>query len=375
VGSLNKKIAIFHDYFGVLGGGEKVVLEMARILNADIITTDTTLLQNLDTKIRVISLGKIIKYPGLKQISAALKFYLCKFSKDYEIFIFSGNWSHYAARTHHPNIWYCHIHIPTFYDLNVNFSSHKNIIHNFIFLLWKYIHLRIDAQSVSNIDYIIANSENIQEKISRYYKRDSVIINPPIDIAKFSFHGYGDFWISVNRLYPEKRIEIQIEAFKKIPQEKLLIVGGVSDDDHSGSYAKSLLDNLPENVKFLGQITEMELINLYATCKGLVCTSVDEPFGMAVIEAMASGKPVVAVDSGGFRETVTVHTGKLEKPDPDRIAGAICEISRSPEQYHDDCIAHAQDFDINKFKEKICNVITVVNRDSKISFVSGNHRK
>ncbi len=102
------KIAIFHDYFGAIGGGEKVVIEMAKILDADIITTDTDAIKKIDPSVRVISLGKTIKYPGLKQISATMKFFFCDFTKKYDLFIFSGNWAHYAAHRHHPNLWYCY---------------------------------------------------------------------------------------------------------------------------------------------------------------------------------------------------------------------------------------------------------------------------
>jgi len=67
---------------------------MAKALDADIITTDTDAVRKIDPTVRVINLGKTLKYPGLKQITATLKFYFCNFSKDYDFFIFSGNWAH-----------------------------------------------------------------------------------------------------------------------------------------------------------------------------------------------------------------------------------------------------------------------------------------
>lgn len=101
------KIAIFHDYIGAIGGGEKLVLTLARGLGADVITTDV----NEDSvrkmgfeDVRIISLGETIKVPPLKQISASLKFAMCNFSKKYDFFIFSGNWAHFAARRHKPNM-------------------------------------------------------------------------------------------------------------------------------------------------------------------------------------------------------------------------------------------------------------------------------
>jgi glycosyltransferase involved in cell wall biosynthesis len=347
------KIAIFHDYFGAIGGGEKVVIEMAKILDADIITTDTDAVKKIDPSVRVISLGKTIKYPGLKQISATLKFYFCDFSKKYDLFIFSGNWAHYAAHRHHPNVWYCHIIIPLLYDQGVQFYYGESFPKIKFFKILSRFYKRIDLQSISHIDNIIANSRYIKEKINFYYQRDADVINPSVTIKKYTCHEYGDFWLSVNRIYPEKRIELQIECFKEIPEEKLVIAGGYANGDHSYSYAKKIMRNLPVNIKFLGQISESELIDLYARCKGLICTSFDEPFGITPLEAMASGKPVVAVNSGGFLETITPETGFLVQPEREMIIDAVRQISENPAQYHDACIARAREFDISVFAEQL----------------------
>ena len=130
------KVAIFHDYFGAIGGGERIVLLMAKLLDADIITTDTEALRKMDPEARVISLGPTIKYRGYKQIAASLKFYYCDFSDDYDFFIFSGNWAHYAAHRHHPNMWYCHTPVRAFYDLYDVFMRRLDIISRQEFRIW-----------------------------------------------------------------------------------------------------------------------------------------------------------------------------------------------------------------------------------------------
>ncbi|VVB88590.1 Trehalose synthase [uncultured archaeon] len=351
------RIAIFHDYFSTIGGGEKVIITMAKILDADIITTDVDAISKIDASVHVISLGKTMKIQPLKQVSALIKFYFCDFSNKYDFFIFSGNWAHFAAKRHRPNMWYCHIIIPLLYDQGIQFYYGKSTLKiKFIKILSK-LYKKIDLKSISYIDNIIANSRYIQDKIKFYYQHDSDIIYPSIKLTKYSCHEYGDFWLSVNRIYPEKRIELQIECFKEIPEEKLVIVGGFTDGDHSYTYAKKIMKNLPVNVKFLGQISESELIDLYARCKGLICTSFNEPFGITPLEAMASGKPVVAVDSGGFQETITPETGFLIPPEKERIVDAVRKISKNPAVYHDACILHAQKFDISIFKEKIFSKI------------------
>ena len=354
------KIAIFHDYFGAIGGGEKVVIEMAKILDADIITTDTDAVKKIDPGVRVISLGKTIKYPGLKQISATLKFYFCDFSKNYDLFIFSGNWAHYAAHRHHPNLWYCHTPVRAFYDNYTSFLRSLPIFKRVFFQAYARIFRSLDRKSVSHIDHIVANSYNIQGRIRQFYNRDSDVIYPPIDTSKFQFSESGNFWLSVNRLYPEKQIELQIGSFRAMPEQKLHIVGGFARGDHSASYAKKIQTDIPQNVSFLGEFADAELCNLFAHCRGFICTAKDEDFGMTPLEAMAAGKPVVAVDSGGFRETVTPLTGILVSPDVLSITTAIRHISEDPAQYRDACISHAREFDITVFAEKIRNRVNIV---------------
>ena len=119
------RIAIFHDYFGAIGGGERLVIAMAKILDADIITTDTDAVKRIDPTVRVVSLGKTIPFPPLKQISASFLFYFSDFSQDYDFFIFSGNWAHYAAHRHHPNMWYCNTPTRAFYDQYPQLSRNR----------------------------------------------------------------------------------------------------------------------------------------------------------------------------------------------------------------------------------------------------------
>ncbi|MDD1684064.1 MAG: glycosyltransferase [Methanoregula sp.] len=347
------KIAIFHDYFGAIGGGERVVLFMANILGADIITTDIDALRKMDPHIRFISLGPTPKYRGYKQVAAFLKFYLCDFSREYDLFIFSGNWAHYAAHRHHPNIWYCHTPIRAFYDLYLLFLSRLDILSRQEFRIWSRIQRKLDQRSIRDVELIVANSKNVWGRIRKVYGREAEIIYPPVDTSRFYTAGYGDFWLSVNRTYPEKRIELQLEAFRHIPEEKLVIAGGYARGDHASRYLLKLQKQLPPNVTMMGEVSERELVNLYATCKGFICTALDEDFGLTPLEAMASGKPVVAVNEGGFRETVTPETGILVEPSQVNIVNAIKTLSRNPESYREACIARAREFDLAHFEAGI----------------------
>ena len=344
------RVAIFVDYIGAIGGGERVALGLARALNADVITTDVNpeSIQRLGyTDVNVISIGKSIKCPPFKQISASFMFANCDFAKKYEFFIFTGNWSHYAARKHKPNLWYCYSPVRAFYDLKDEIISRQpNWLIKQFATMWIETHRWFDQRSVKNLDCIVAISSNVQRRVQEYYGRQSSIIYPPVDTSRFKFEEYGDFWLSVNRIYPEKRIGLQFDVFRELPEERLVIVGSYSEGDHAFKYCNELIKNMPQNVEIRNEVSEDELIDLYAHCKGLICTAMDEDFGLTPIEAMASGKPVVAVNEGGFKETV-VHgeTGLLVGANRDELVRAIKEIARGPDRYKDTCITHAKEFD------------------------------
>jgi glycosyltransferase involved in cell wall biosynthesis len=353
------RIAIFHDYFGAVGGGERLVVAMARILDADIITTNTDAVQRIDPTVRVVSLGKTLSFPLLKQISASILFYCSDFTHQYDFFIFSGNWAHFAAHRHHPNLWYCNTPTRLFYDQYQSFISRQNFFRRPAARLWITLHRYLDRRSIGFTDTIVVNSKNVQARVKQYYQRDSAIIYPCIDTSRFSCREYGNFWLSVNRLYPEKRIGLQIRVFRELPAEQLLIAGGYSEGDHASEYVQKITRDLPPNVTVLGEVSEEKLIDLYSRCRGLICTAVDEDFGLTPLEAMASGKPVVAVNEGGFRETVTPQTGLLVEATQDIIASAVKTISRNPEAYREACIARAREFDLPLFagwiKEAVMN--------------------
>jgi len=352
------RTAIFLDYIGAIGGGERVALMLARALQADIITTDVSLeaVQRLGYgDVRIRSLGKTVKLPPFKQISASIMFARCDYSKEYDFFIFSGNWSHYAAGKHHPNLWYCYTPVRAFYDLReAMIDRQPNAAMRALAALWIGIHGWFDQRSVKNLDKVVAISETVKERIEEFHKRGSEIIYPPVDTGRFRFQEYGDFWLSVNRIYPEKRIDLQFEVFRELPDERLVVIGGYAEGDHAAKYYEKLIKDMPGNVEMRGAVSEEELIELYARCRGLICTALDEDFGLTPIEAMASGKPVVAVNEGGFKETV-VHgkTGQLVEGDRDELVKAVKEIAMDPERYKKACMERAMDFDTSIFQNKI----------------------
>jgi glycosyltransferase involved in cell wall biosynthesis len=205
------------------------------------------------------------------------------------------------------------------------------------------------------VDRIVAISSNVQRRIEEAYGRTSSLVYPPVEVEKFRFEECGDFWLSVNRIYPEKRIDLQFQVFRDLPEERLVVVGGYSRGDLASRYYKRLVETIPDNAKMLGEVSEEELIDLYARCKGLICTAMDEDFGLTPVEAMASGKPVIAVKEGGFLESVIDGvTGRLVEPQADRITEAVREVSEvGCLPYKDVCRERAERFDYERFIRQI----------------------
>lgn len=348
------RIAIFHDFFGSIGGGEKLVLEIAKSLNADIITSEINK-ENLKRlgigDAKFIDLGWRLGFPILKQLHSSYKFSRANFP-EYDFYIMSGNWSIFAARKHKPNMLYCHTPARMFYDSYAHFKEICPWYAKPMFILWAYFHKKQTEKSLRHIDKIIANSKNTQNRVRKYYKKDAKIIYPPIKQCKF--RKFGEFWLSVNRIYPHKRIELQVEAFRALPKEKLVIVGGWMKGDHAAGYAKKIFKNLPENVKYIGEVGEKELEELYGECKAFITTSMNEDFGMTPLEAMSAGKAVVAVNEGGYKETVlNGKTGCLVNSDKESIINAIKEISKNPKKYKKACQRQARKFSVENFIRKI----------------------
>lgn len=352
------KIAIFHDYIGTIGGADKLILTLARELKADVITTDVDVnavsMMGFED-VNIISLGKTIKIAPLKQISASLRFMFCDFSKKYDLFIFSNNWAHLAAGKHKPNLLYCQsTPVRVFYDLYDVYLRQQSFFSSLFFRIWVALHRKLYEHYMKHVCVIIANSVSVQERVKKYLNRGSRVVYPPVDISRFGFEEYGDFWLSVNRLYPEKRIDLQIEAFRQLPGEKLIIVGGYAQADRSSRYATNLLRKFPKNVMLLGNVPEDELILLYARCKAFIITSRDEPFGMAPVEAMASGKAVVGIREGGCLETIVDgSTGFLVGPQVPEIINAIKLISMDPSKFKEKCIEQARKFSVDIFLDKM----------------------
>jgi glycosyltransferase involved in cell wall biosynthesis len=164
-----------------------------------------------------------------------------------------------------------------------------------------------DVASANRVDYYIAVSNYIKEKINKYYRRESEVVYPPVNTAFYLSEGnegkYEDYFLIVSRLVPHKRIDVAIKAFNEL-NLPLFIIG-------EGPKLKKLAKIAHSNIKFLGMQSDEVVKKYYAKCKALILPS-EEDFGITALEVQSCGRPVIAYGKGGVLETVIPgKTGEL----------------------------------------------------------------
>lgn len=181
---------------------------------------------------------------------------------------------------------------------------------------------RWDLRAAGRIDYFIAISEYVREKIRRTYGRESEVIYPPVDIARYKIaERVGDYFLVVSRLNAYKRIDIVIEAFNALGLP-LHIVG-------TGTFEKSLRAMARDNITFRGRLDDSALIEEYGGCRALIFPGCED-FGLVPVEANACGRPVIAYAAGGALETVEEGVNGLlfKEQTPAALGEAIRRFDR-----------------------------------------------
>src|SRR5580700_4476600 len=159
-----------------------------------------------------------------------------------------------------------------------------------------------DYASASRVDEFIANSENVRRRIAKTYRREAQVIFPPVAVEKFYSKPSEDYYLIVSELVAYKRIDSAVRVFSQSGR-RLKIAG-------NGPGFAALKRVAKPNIEFCGRVTDDELRELYARCRAFLMPG-EEDFGITAVEALASGKPVIALARGGALETVTCSGGVL----------------------------------------------------------------
>jgi len=206
-----------------------------------------------------------------------------------------------------------------------------------------------DLKSAENVNFFIANSHHIAEKIKRIYRRDSTVIYPPVDVDKFEVsEKKDDYYLIASRFVPYKKVDVVVEAFNQMPDKKLLVIGSGPEKEKIKSLARS-------NIEFLPHQEFSELKEYMKSAKAFVFAA-EEDFGIVVVEAMACGTPVIALNRGGTAESViNGKTGiHFHEKNPESIKNAIKEFEKRIDYFDVQFIRkHAEKFNRPNFEESI----------------------
>ncbi len=359
------RVAVFHNFMDNIGGAEMVSLILARELDADIYTTgvDREKVEKMGFSAdNVISIGSVPVNAPFRQQLALRRFRKLDLGGMYDFHIIAGDWAMSGAVKNKPNLWYVHSPIREIWDLYE--YTRKNIVSWYgrgIFDAWVWYNRRLNRRYARHVGRMACNSRNTRERIRKYLGMDAAVIHPPVDTSNFHYRKSGDFWLSVNRLIAHKRIDMQMDAFRKMPDERLVIVGSYEKSRHFLEYERYLRSIKPDNVEIMCWVDSDELIGLYSECRGLIATAGDEDFGLTPVEAMASGKPVIAANEGGYKETVIDGvTGKLvDSIDAHKLVEAVKEVGSDVEKYKNVCLRQAAGFDTAIFIDRIKEAIRI----------------
>jgi glycosyltransferase involved in cell wall biosynthesis len=209
---------------------------------------------------------------------------------------------------------------------------------------------RWDVRSARGVDVFFANSAHVASRIRNAYGRDAEVVYPPVDVADFPLHAEkGDFYVTVSRLEPYKRIDLIVEAFRRLPARRLVVVG-------AGSELERLRAGAPPNVEFTGRLPTPEVVERMQRARAFLFAGIED-FGIVMAEAQACGTPLVAFGRGGGAEIVREDTGVLfAEQSADSLLEALGRFESlrfSPGR----CRENALRFDAARFRERFAALV------------------
>lgn len=309
------KIALVHDYLNEFGGAERVLRVLTEMYpKAPIYTAfakkgSPAYERFSDREIRESFLAPILK---IWKLHSPLRFLAPLIWRrmdlsEFEIVITSASW--YITRGFKVGedtkvICYCHT-PPRFlygYQTSINWQKfwpvkiYAGIVNHFLRIF--------DWKSAQSVDRWVVNSRNVRERVKKFYRQDSEVIYPPVEVKRLIEASKGvnkeDYFLIVSRLVGGKGLEEAVEAAVELGFE-LKIVGGQAG---LSVVAERIKEQAGKKVELLGRVSDEELAELYSKARGFIALAKEEDFGITPVESMAAGTPVIAFRGGGFKETV-----------------------------------------------------------------------
>lgn len=359
----NLKVAIVHYWFVRQRGGERVVEAIADLFpQAEIfavVANPNAISTRLQT--RGIHTSFLQKIPGSirwhRYFVPLYPFVLEQFDfSDYDLVISSesGPAKGVITGTNTLHICYCHTPMRYLWDAYHAYRSSSGfgwLTKPFFSLAAHYLRLW-DTASASRVDHFVANSETVAARIRKHYRRDATVIFPPVSTRKCKLgNSVGEHYLVVSYLADYKRVDLAIEACNRL-KRKLRIIGEGEQLRHLRSIAGS-------TIEFLGAVSDDQVRQELSQCRALLFPG-EEDFGIVPVEAMASGRPVIAFAKGGATETIVGASSRnspecstgifFHQQTPEALIEAIRKFESVDKRFVPTFVrSHAEKFDLERF--------------------------
>jgi len=368
------KIAIVCDWLVTYAGAEKVLEQMLNVFpEADLFAVvdflpegqrdfiknkkvTTTFIQNLPRARKKYRNYLPFMPIAIEQLDLS----------GYDVVISSSHCVAKGVLTGPDQIHISYVHSPVRYawDLQHQYLREAGLTHGLKSKIARLImhYMRIwDTRTSNGVDYFIANSHFIARRIWKCYRREAEVIYPPVDVDKFTFcDKKEDFYLTASRMVPYKKMDLIVEAFSKMPDKQLIVIGQGPDFNKIKKLAGP-------NVKLMGYQPDSVLQDYMQRAKAFIFAA-EEDFGITPVEAQACGTPVIAYGKGGSLETVRGY-GEMEKPtgiffSNQKVQDLVDAVSSFEEISQDitakDCRENAEKFAISVFRKRFSDFVNDV---------------
>ncbi|HSM56440.1 MAG TPA: glycosyltransferase [Candidatus Sulfomarinibacteraceae bacterium] len=353
-------MALVHDWLNQLGGAEDVLETLVEMFPHSPVYTSLYWRQKMPQQWREwdVRTSFIDRLPlAQKRQQLYLPFYPLAFEQfdfsEYDLVLSNKSGFCHGIITGPETVHICYCLTPTRYlwryqqyaeQENLGRWTRRALIPFLTYLrMW-------DRLAAARVDHFIAISQEVRRRIAKIYGRESVIIYPPVETERFQpANTVDDYYLMVGRLVPYRRLDLLIEAFNRLDRP-LLIAGRGRDRERLEAMAGP-------NVTFLGYVPDQELPDLMARCRAFLFPG-EEDFGIAPIQAMAAGRPVIAYAGGGALDTIVPGAGALFA---EQSVAAIIDAVQSFDATAVDpgfIRTHARQFDTSVFKKRLNEFIT-----------------
>ena len=214
-----------------------------------------------------------------------------------------------------------------------------------------------DVRAANGVDAFVAISHFIARRIRKCYRRDAEVVYPPVDVSQFALkERKDDFYLTVSRLQPYKRVDLLVDAFAQMPERRLVVIG-------DGPEMKKLRSKAPPNVELAGYRPTAEVRERMRRARAFLFAGLED-FGIVMVEAQACGTPVIAYGRGGAAEIVRGEdaaqpTGAfIQDQTPEAVKEAILSFEKRPQSDPAACRENALRFDVAVFRERFAAFVS-----------------